>query len=86
MYKWIVENRKEDLLDRWDYLRKGELSDNTLLNKVYNFAIKTPEEAFAYERKRWPGRPGTRTNNHQQIVAWLLMRTKFLDEMFNRLK
>lgn len=86
LYKWIVNNHKDDLISRWDFLRTNVLNDYTLFNKVYNFALKIPSEAYTYEGKRWPGRPGTTTNNHNQIITWLSMRTKFLDEMFNKLK
>lgn len=85
LYKLIIENHTSELLARWNYLRNSVLADYELNCNLYNFATKIPAEVLSYERKRWPSRPGTITNNLNQISDWIRLRTAYLDEQFKKL-
>lgn len=84
LFKRIYENR-EVLKNRWTYLRQNVISDITLSNLSYEWALKINKAVFDYEVKRWPMRPGTNVSNISQIQTWLKLRTEFLDNQIKNL-
>ncbi|WP_192944526.1 CotH kinase family protein [Ligilactobacillus agilis] len=86
VFHLIYTYDRENFIKRWETLRNGSLSNENLSNLIYNYAITIPKAAFDYEAKRWPGRPGTTTNNVNQIQNWLVLRLNFLDKEINDLR
>ncbi|GET12368.1 hypothetical protein SN811_08680 [Ligilactobacillus agilis] len=86
VFHLIYTYDKNNFINRWETLRDGLLSNENLSNLIYNYAITIPKAAFDYEAKRWPRRPGTITNNVNQIQSWLMIRLNFLDKEINNLK
>lgn len=67
------------LCARYRELRKGVLSEDAVTYKVMNYAISIPKANQDYEVLRWPGIPGTNTNNVSQILHWYRLRCIALD-------
>lgn len=86
VFHLIYAYDKDNFISRWETLRNGLLSNENLSNLIYNYAITIPKAAFDYETKRWPRRPGTITNNVNQIQSWIMLRLSFLDKEINNLK
>lgn len=64
---------------RYQELRKKALSEASFTDMVWNYTINIPDSAFNYETVRWPSRPGTHTNNYEQILRYYSMRCTALD-------
>lgn len=75
LYTYAPERLKE----RYRYLRSEALSEANFTDMVWNYAVNIPNAAFHYEALRWPERPGTHTNNHEQILRFYSLRCAALD-------
>lgn len=71
---------KDALIERYNSLRAGVLNDEQLTDTVMNYIVNIPKAMFDYEAVRWPERPGTYTNNYNQIINYLNLRCKVLDK------
>lgn len=67
------------LCTRYRELRKGALSEEAVTHRVMNYAVGIPKANHDYEVLRWPGIPGTDTNNVGQILHWYRLRCIALD-------
>ena len=67
------------LCTRYRELRKGALSEEAVTCKLMNYAVDIPKANHDYEVLRWPGIPGTDTNNVGQILHWYRLRCIALD-------
>lgn len=81
----IYKHDKQALINRYQELRKGPLSESNLHDTISDYAIKIPKAAYDYEAKRWPSRPGTVLNNAQQILSWINERLNYLDQKITTL-
>ena len=81
----IYEHNKTALKERYSALRSSILTDENLSMLVWNYAVNIPRAAYDYEAVRWPTRPGTATNNHEQILRYFNLRCKVLDAEINTL-
>lgn len=79
LYNLLLTDYKENVQNRWKELRANVFSTDNLITSIYNHAVKIPAETLNYEKKRWPGIPGTQTNNISQICNWLEKRLKLID-------
>lgn len=70
---------KARLCARYRELRKGALSEEAVTHKLMNYAVGIPKANHDYEVLRWPGIPGTDTNNVGQILNWYRLRCIALD-------
>lgn len=75
LYTYVPERIKA----RYKSLRAGVLSEWSFTDMVWNYAVNIPDAAFHYEALRWPERPGTHTNNHEQILRYYSLRCAALD-------
>lgn len=55
-------------------LKNGCLSASNILDKLLNFGIDIPQEAYRAEAEIWPDMCGANANAMQQIVAFILRR------------
>lgn len=83
LYNLLLTNYKENVQNRWRELRANVFSTDNLITSIYNHAVKIPAETLNYEKKRWPGIPGTQTNNISQICNWLEKRLKLIDNQID---
>lgn len=67
------------LCTRYRELRNGALSEEAVTYKLMNYAGGIPKANHDYEALRWPGIPGTDTNNVSQILHWYRLRCIALD-------
>lgn len=67
------------LCTRYRELRKGALSEEAVTHRMMNYAVGIPKANHDYEVLRWPGIPGTDTNNVGQILHWYRLRCIALD-------
>lgn len=74
------------LCKRYRELRKGALSEEAVTHKLMNYADGIPKANHDYEVLRWPGIPGTATNNLTQILNWYRLRCIALDEEITALE
>lgn len=81
----IYKHDKQALINRYQELRKGPLSESNLHDTISDYAIKIPKAAYDYEVKRWPSRPGTALNDAQQILSWINQRLNYLDQQITTL-
>ncbi len=81
----LVANAKALIKERWQELRSSVLSVSSFADLVWNYAVNIPESAFNYEVLRWPGIIGSRTNNHEQILYYYMLRSSILDTEINNL-
>lgn len=70
---------KARLCARYRELRKGVLSEEAVTHQLMNYAAGIPKANHDYEVLRWPGIPGTDTNNVGQILHWYRLRCIALD-------
>ena len=85
VFHLIYAYDKEELKNRWNFLRSSCLETAEITNQILNWGIKVPKSVFDYEAKRWPSRPGTRTNNIEQILYWINQRLNTLDDEIDNL-
>ena len=81
----IYKHDKQVLINRYQELRKGPLSESNLHDTISDYAIQIPKAAYDYEAKRWPSRLGTALNNAQQILSWVDQRLNYLDQKITTL-
>ena len=67
------------LCARYRQLRSGPLSEEAVTYKLMNYAVNIPKANRDYEVLRWPGIPGTDTNNVSQMLHWYRLRCIALD-------
>lgn len=70
---------RERLCTRYRELRKEVLSEEAVTYKLMNYAVNIPKANRDYEVLRWPGIPGTDTNNVSQMLHWYRLRCIALD-------
>lgn len=70
---------KARLCARHRELRNGVLSEEAVTHRLMNYAVGIPKANHDYEVLRWPGIPGTGTNNVNQILNWYRLRCIALD-------
>ena len=69
----------ERLKARYQQLKDWTLSEIDLLYGLYDIAKSFPAELVARDNRLWPTRPGTMTNNIEQIIWWFRLRFPKLD-------
>lgn len=77
---------RKRLCTRYRELRKGALSEEAVTHKLMNYAADIPKANRDYEVLRWPGIPGTGTNNVGQILNWYRLRCIALDAEITELE
>lgn len=78
----ILNHFYEPLKERYQVLRSGPLSDDSLLNCFYGFISQIPESFFDYDLYLYPGRPFQFWEMKQQIEQYIPSRMGILDDLF----
>ena len=76
---------KDQVKNRYSYLRKSVLNLNNLVSKLQNFSCDIPEYLINEESKMNPVLCSTSSNNINQIVTWMMIREKYVDGIINSL-
>lgn len=85
LYNLLLTDYKESVQNRWNELRANVFSADNLITGIYNHAVRIPAETLSYEKKRWPGIPGTQTNKVSQICNWVEKRLKIIDTQIDNI-
>lgn len=85
IYQKMQNYAKQQLKDRWNYLKTHELSNNSMIKTFYNFATNFPMTLLEEDAKKWKLIPSTNTNNVAQIVMFIVNHMDYLDNFINNL-
>ena len=69
----------EAIKTRFTTARWWEFDEGNMMHELYAQAIAIPEILRLEDLRLWPERPGTATNNIEQILTWLRLRLLALD-------
>lgn len=76
----IYSHFKNMLIARYTELRGSVLSEYALDNSFLNYGANIPKASYDYESLIWPNRPATHTNTISQILSFISLRCKYLDQ------
>lgn len=79
IFKLIHTYKKDDLKARHKLLRATILNEANILTTVTNYAVQIPSAVLDEDRKLWPGKPGTLTNDIGRIMNFLRARLAIVD-------
>ena len=79
IFKLIYTYKKEDLKARHKLLRDTILNEANILTTATNYAVQIPSTVLAEDRKLWPGKPGTLTNDIGRMMNFLRARLAIVD-------
>lgn len=77
--------KKDALKARYTQLRKGALSEASVINAFTNFVCQIPERIYLSDTEVWPGIPSSAASNLAQIVNWYQTRAKIIDAQIEAL-
>ncbi|MDP3069472.1 MAG: CotH kinase family protein [Opitutaceae bacterium] len=76
----------QEWVDRWQSLRKGELSNSSLIKLVGEQGAEIGPEAAARDAARWPDNApavyGTHTGQIDHLKGWVTVRAQWIDRQF----
>ena len=75
----IWEYKKDELLARYNAIRRTVMSEDKVYLKFTNFASGIPSAILAEDAKLWPTIPSSSTSNTAQILNWYRLRSAFVD-------
>lgn len=79
LFSLIYTYSKEKLVQRYNTLRQGIMSDGYVASTYYNHVVRIPEEVYRQDTIVWPMLPGTWTNNVARISDFYRMRSVYID-------
>lgn len=85
LWKKILSNFEQDVIDRYFELRQDVLSFENISYQFSSFSAKIPTELYGYETKLYPDIPSQRTSNLSQILYFAQENLKNLDVEFENL-
>ncbi len=77
--------KKDALKTRYTQLRKGALSEASVINYFTNFVCKIPERIYLSDTEVWPTIPSSAASNLAQITTWYQTRAKIIDAQMEAL-
>lgn len=80
LFNLIWTHSKSALVERYNELRSGILSEANLYKVFYNFCVRIPQPVIDEDNKKWGKKPGTATETLERILNWYRMRCEFIDE------
>lgn len=69
----------ERIKAKFKQLRGWALNDDGMQGEAYKLAVKIPKPVLDEDYRLWPGRPGTLTNNIEQILSYTRLRMVKMD-------
>lgn len=79
IFKLIYTHKKADLKARHKLLRETILNEANILTVATNYAVQIPSTVLAEDRRLWPGKPGTLTNDINRMMNFLRVRLAIVD-------
>ena len=79
LFDLVCKYNKGALIERYNVLRNGILSDENLYMTFYNFCARIPKEIVDMDNKKWYLKPGTYTETLSRIMEWYRMRLVYID-------
>ena len=81
----ICKYKKDELKERYAYLRENVMSICDVHTAFYNFTANIPAVALDADWKKWQTIPNTSGNNIAQIMDWYRSRVDVLDKVMEQL-
>lgn len=79
IFKLIYDHKKADLKARHKLLRETILNEANILTVATNYAAQIPSAVMDEDRRLWPGKPGTLTNDINRMMNFLRVRLAIVD-------
>ena len=86
MFSIIYNHMRDRFIQRWEYLRRGVLSDANLFKMFGEFIGKIPRIAFDEENYLWPQTPFSSVKDFSQIMWWITHHMAKLDKEIQDIK
>lgn len=86
MFNVIYNHMRDRFIKRWEYLRRGVLSDANLFKMFGEFIGKIPRIAFDEENYLWPQTPFSSVKDFSQIMWWITHHMAQLDKEIQDIK
>ena len=86
MFSIIYNHMRDRFVQRWEYLRRGVLSDANLFKMFGEFIGKIPRIAFDEENYLWPQTPFSSVKDFSQIMWWITHHMAQLDKEIQDIK
>ena len=77
---------RDRFIQRWEYLRRGVLSDANLFKMFGDFIGRIPRIAFDEENYLWPQTPFSSVKDFSQIMWWITHHMAKLDKEIQDIK
>ena len=77
----------QEWIDRWQALRRGELSNTSLISLVGSLSAQVGTEAAARDAARWPDNQspyGSYSAQIEHMKGWVTLRARWIDDQFLR--
>lgn len=81
----ICTYKKDELKERYDYIRKNVMATWDVHTEFYNFVAQIPSVVLNEDWKKWQTIPNTSGNNLAQITDWYRCRIEVLDDIMENL-
>ena len=79
LFHIILTEHKAELIQRYNTLRAGILSEESVFLTFYNFCAAIPQAVIGMDNTKWPLKPGTSTETLSRIMEWYRLRCRFID-------
>ena len=86
MFNIIYNHMRDRFIQRWEYLRRGVLSDANLFKMFGDFIGRIPRIAFDEESYLWPQTPFSSVKDFSQIMWWITHHMAKLDKEIQDIK
>ena len=86
MFSIIYNHMRDRFIQRWEYLRRGVLSDANLFKMFGDFIGRIPRIAFDEESYLWPQTPFSSVKDFSQIMWWITHHMAKLDKEIQDIK
>ena len=86
MFNIIYNHMRDRFIQRWEYLRRGVLSDANLFKMFGDFIGRIPRIAFDEENYLWPQTPFSSVKDFSQIMWWITHHMAKLDKEIQDIK
>ena len=86
MFSIIYNHMRDRFIQRWEYLRRGVLSDANLFKMFGDFIGRIPRIAFDEENYLWPQTPFSSVKDFSQIMWWITHHMAKLDKEIQDIK
>lgn len=83
LFNLIWTYNRPALIQRYNELRNGILSEENVYMTFYNFCVEIPQVIIDEDNRKYPEKPGTSTETLSRIMEWYKKRCKVIDYEIN---